>query len=291
MKRFDLYYKLMLDLQESFQQEDAICSQNTSDSSALTPNAECISAGATDRNRSQYVMLSDVRDVVAQSNPFTMARQVSPGKIIFSMEDSRVTLGACPFNSQWILELYGEDMLEDMADHRISCSGVTLGPLSLMLRYVHTMHILLGELLAQNDGSKVIRKGSDQGVHNCVVHGFCRIRNSNKDGILPFDPAKDAALLPNEESVVQTLGWVPWDGDLRDRIDARRVREARRVVLLLHQFDRHAELYQVVVGMYPWWEPTIGVAESKKRWAAKRKTRRKRQGKKKRKKRRGKRRS
>ena len=100
-------------------------------------------------------------------------------------------------------------------------------------------------------------------------------------------------MLPNEESVVQTLGWVPWDGDLRDRIDALgRVRGVSgRVVPLLHQFDRHAELYQVVVGMYPWWEPTIGVAESKKRWAAKRKTRRKRQGKKKRKKRRGKRRS
>jgi hypothetical protein len=266
LKRFELYYELMLELQEEASRHEAAAhrcarADNTTDS-LMT----CADAKLADSNRSPYVLLSDVRDVVVQSNPFAMARDVAPGKIVFSMEDSRVTLGACPFNSQWILELYGGEMLEDMADRHISCSGVTLGPLAPMLRYVRTMRKFTGRVLAKNDGTKAIRKGSDQGIHNCVVHGFCRDDDS-RDSDVVFDATRDAALLPNEASAVQTLGWVPWDIDLRRRIDGLgRVRDsAGRVVPLLHQFDRHAELYRVVLGMYPWWEPTVDAAEMERR--------------------------
>lgn len=298
LKRFDLYYDLMLELHEEASSRSATAARCTSSDTSAGSMISCPDAKLFGDNPSPYVLLSDVRDVIVQSNPFTVARERVPGKVVISLEDSRVTLGACPFNSQWILELYGEDVLEDMADRRISCSGVTLGPLAPMLRYVRTMRTLIGRIVEDNEGTKVIRKGSDQGIHNCVVHGFCHedsdeggdqarrvLQNDgtlgtddNQETSIRFDAKKDVAFLPNEASVVQTLGWVPWENDLRSRIDlfGRVLDNTGRVVPLLHQFDRHTELYKVVLGMYPWWEPTMDIAEAKRREASRRKKRRKR---------------
>ena len=281
LKRFELYYDLLQEFQTFFGNKcvtEANAGAETDPGLGMAGTTlTCADEDFVINSRAQpYILLSDVRDVVVQSNPFEMARDVAPGKIIFSMEDSRVTLGACPFNSQWILELYGEDMLEDMADHRISCSGVTLGPLAEMLRYVRTMRHFTKQVLENNARStKNIRKGSDQGIHNCVVHGFCRdktgdfVDSGDDVSLILFDPKRDAVLLPNEASPVQNLGWVPWDGNsnLRERIDGLgRVRDSTgRVIPLLHQFDRHTELYQIVLGMYPWWNPTTSIAEAQRR--------------------------
>src|SRR5262245_8089266 len=66
-------------------------------------------------DRYSHVMLSDLRDVVFQSDPF--ARPL-PAELVFAQE--RCVLGRSPVNRQWVLELYGQAITDNLRDCSVS---------------------------------------------------------------------------------------------------------------------------------------------------------------------------
>jgi hypothetical protein len=152
------------------------------------------------------VMLTDVRDVFFQADPFAFDLG---GELHCFLEDSAETLGTQPYNRKWLKAAFGADVLAELGGKPIACAGVTVGPLQLVLRYLEVMADFLLRLPHQG-------VGLDQAVHNYVLH----------KGLVP-----GARLIPNGAGIVSTLGIVP---------------EARVDELLgsavLHQYDRHPAL-------------------------------------------------
>ena len=197
--------------------------------------------------RDAWVTITDVRDVVVQDDPFARARALWPSKVVFGAEDARLTVGTCPFNAAWISYLFGQAGLDRMRDAPVSCSGVTIGAIDPLLKYLAAMSELAAQVVAQTGGYGNVRRGSDQGIHNCLVHGHC--------GTAPpktFDAETDGAFSPNSghRCVVHTMAWVPWS---EVRIDAfGRVRTAGGTFpAILHQFDRHIALKNMIDASYP----------------------------------------
>lgn len=152
------------------------------------------------------VMLTDVRDVVFQSDPFE--RDLGPGVHCF-LEDERQTLGSQRQNRDWLVQAYGERVAAELADCPISCSGVTIGNYDAVLEY---LRVLTDGLL----GLPRQFEGIDQAVHNYVL----------QRGLVP-----NAQLIANGEGPVLTLGIVPRD-EVGTSVSAA----------IVHQYDRHPAL-------------------------------------------------
>jgi len=156
--------------------------------------------------RYRNVLLTDVRDVVFQSDPFE--HDLGPGVHCF-LEDERQTLGSQRQNRDWLVTAYGEKVAAEFADRPISCSGVTIGSLDAVLDYLRVMTEGLLRLPRQFEGI-------DQAVHNYVLWR----------GLVP-----GARLVANGDGPVLTLGIVP-----RDEVGAS------VVAAIVHQYDRHPGL-------------------------------------------------
>jgi hypothetical protein len=157
------------------------------------------------------VVLSDVRDVVFQSDP---REGLQSGLHVFT-EDPSVRLGNCAYNRRWLANGYGEATARAMADEVIICSGVTVGDGDAVRRYLDDML----------DGFMQLRQvdtGTDQATHNVLVR-------SGRLAVASHD---------NDEGPVLTMGHVPDDALLWDR-DQRLVNAQGRPYSIVHQYDRH----------------------------------------------------
>jgi hypothetical protein len=168
------------------------------------------------------VMLTDVRDVIFQGNPFSGCCYDS--LYVFG-EDSSVKLSQCPHNSEWILNLYGNDILKKLGSETIICCGVTIGGYRNILHY---LDILCGEMA-------VIPPihGADTGAHNLLI----------RTGRIP-----DVVTSDNESGSVYTLHHVRPD---RIRTDSEGfiLNDSGRPAVI-HQYDRHPALVEIVKGKY-----------------------------------------
>lgn len=167
-------------------------------------------------NRYENVMLTDVRDVFFQRDPFDF--DVGEDAHFF-LEDERYTLASERYDRDWLLTAYGEDTLRELGDKPISCSGVTIARSAPMLGYLRVMTEQLLELPRQT-------AGIDQGVHNYVIH----------KGLVPR-----ARLVRNGEGAVFTVGLVP-PADVDAAID-----EGRLDANVFHQYQHHARLAGILL--------------------------------------------
>ncbi|WP_036477620.1 hypothetical protein [Myxosarcina sp. GI1] len=103
------------------------------------------------------VMLTDVRDVLFQKDPFDF----SFNGLCFFLEDK--TIVDCKINSQWLINAYGQETLNKISKNKISCSGTTIGTYSAIMNYLEKM---IDQLVKVNDRSV----GIDQGIHNYILH-------------------------------------------------------------------------------------------------------------------------
>jgi hypothetical protein len=164
--------------------------------------------------RYRNVLLTDVRDVLFLGDPFDF----DIGDSVWSFqEDGRLTIGRQTNNRGWLMGAYGEKALDELADRPIVCSGVTIGAAPAVLGYLTVMVDELARLPRQF-------AGIDQGVHNYVLHM----------GLVPR-----ARLVPNGSGVL-TMG-------LMDPAEAGIVLQERaRNVRIVHQYDRHPALAELV---------------------------------------------
>ena len=169
------------------------------------------------RHRDKYarVMLSDVRDVVFQRDPFDFEFEEG---LCFFMEDDREPMKNCPYNSTWLRTGYGEDALREVGEEIASCSGTTIGSTGAVMHYLELMvdHMLRLESHPA---------GMDQGVHNYLLY---------KNEI------KNVKLFPNRLGPVFTMGKTV---DLLTQFNAEGLvlNKDGTVAHVLHQYDRHVE--------------------------------------------------
>lgn len=156
----------------------------------------------------ELVMISDLRDVVLQSDPFDGLSGIE-----VYLEDEATSFAHPGFNATWVEELFGPDTLRSMRGTLASCSGVTIGERQPMLDYLAAM---AGEV-----AKHVIPLGPrDQAIHNYLLF----------TGALPF-----AERVANGEGRVVTLG-------LNDEVhvsdDGTVLNPDGTMPSVVHQYDR-----------------------------------------------------
>lgn len=156
------------------------------------------------------IMLSDLRDVYFQRDPFDFDMQ--RGLCVFL---ENITIGCCPYNSSWISVLFNRDTAESMRDCQVSCSGITIGSTACILDYLSIMRKYL------LPPRQIV--GYDQGVHNYILY----------KGLL-----KDTHLYINDFGPVLTMGYLKSWNKTEDGLIAD---YKGNPVNVLHQYDRHPE--------------------------------------------------
>ena len=166
----------------------------------------------------ENVLLTDVRDVVFQKDPFDPA---IGGRLHVAMENKNIPIGECYYTRSWLLAGYGPPVLERLHESELSCAGTTLGPAPLIIRY---LELMLAQVVAMKDAYDC----ADQAAHNLLLH----------DGSL-----EPVTRLYNFEGPILTVGTEP-AYRLDDR--GRLLNRDGSVIALVHQYDRHAELARLV---------------------------------------------
>jgi hypothetical protein len=170
------------------------------------------------------VLLSDLRDVVFQSNPFDLIQDEG---IMFGLEDDRLTIGSQWANSVWLERVGGPAIRDELAAKRISCVGVVLGSGTVIATYLHR----LVEALTR-PGIDIARfHGADTGAHNMVVYRGAltnvRFADFSSGGILNMHGLR-----------TECIRWTP-DGLLCDA--------NQKPFAVIHQYDRHPEVHARLV--------------------------------------------
>jgi hypothetical protein len=167
-----------------------------------------------------FVLLSDVRDVVFQDDPFVGVK----GGLLVSVENFDLTINSEDFNRGWILDAYGQDMLDRIGGCYISCSGVTLGDVKSVKVYVDKM---LGEICSQ-PFKKMRSRIYDQAFHNKLLH--C----GELESVVPCFSL---------QSNIATLGCMDI-GQISMSNDGKVLNRDGTVIPIVHQYDRHQVLVE-----------------------------------------------
>jgi hypothetical protein len=172
-------------------------------------------------NQFDQILLTDVTDVVFQGNPFEPL--LSAGLHIFQ-EDERYTCGTDDHNSSWLKANYGAEILKQMKDAPIYCSGTIMGHQSDVLHF-------LTLLLQERSPQKFIELGGredDQGPFNYLIY------NRKMD----FRPHKNAdivaTLILTDDSAIKINGSMVEVNGLLPKILHQYVKKP----FLLDHFDR-----------------------------------------------------
>lgn len=171
---------------------------------------------AAEGDRYAAVMLTDVRDVFFQGNPFSVP---FPQEVCFVAED--IKIGGNEVNARWIEDIAGATVLRELGSCQVSCAGTTLGTPAGIRTYVSTMC----QQIAVMEFDR--RRVYDQAIHNYVLW---KLRP-------PW-----AALDPDDR-IVNTVGCTSAE---RIRIDGGSVYVDEKFSPVIHQWDRHAKLVQHV---------------------------------------------
>ena len=168
------------------------------------------------------VLISDVRDVIFQRDPFDFDLG---DEVCCFLEDERDRIRDCRYNTNWLKLGFGPGAVEEVGDNLVSCSGVTLGSYRAMMHYLEVMNEHLLRLKSHPNGM-------DQGVHNYVLYKR---------------RLKDVRLFANGRGPVLTMGKTT---DLPTRFDeqGRVLNDDDTVPGVLHQYDRHVELGRLALG-------------------------------------------
>lgn len=127
------------------------------------------------RKKYSKVLLIDVRDSYFQSDPFKIIPDgVVNAFYVFKGVES-VSIGACGWNGGWVRDCFGENILTEMGNNNIICSGVSIGTMDAVYEYLKSMEDILlntkkSQLSIDSKFPFCERNGVDQGVHNVLVY-------------------------------------------------------------------------------------------------------------------------
>ena len=166
------------------------------------------------------ILLSDVRDVVFQADPFAPP----PAGLEFVIEAEPRTLAQHGANLRWISTLAGAGVARSVAGAPCVCSGTILGPREDVLRLIRQMMLLM----AVPRSAVPAAFGADQAAVNLIAH---------------WGLVGGAAVLPNHGRVA-TIGMTEPE---RLAVDgAGVIRTDGGASAIVHQYDRHPALRAAV---------------------------------------------
>jgi hypothetical protein len=180
------------------------------------------------RGRYDQVMMSDVRDVVFQGNPFD---GVASPQCHFYLESASRTIGVDPTNARWVRGCFTAAEADALDKCRISCSGITIGGTDAVIAYLERM-------VARVDAMPMriyreIGHGYDQAIHNYLVH---------------LDPAIGGVVEENNGHIA-TMALEP-RASYRLDPDGRIRAPDGRLFPICHQYDRFPDIREVVEARY-----------------------------------------
>lgn len=170
------------------------------------------------------VLLTDVRDVVFQGDPFA---EPPEGRVQFFLETER-TIGSCPINGDWMTRAYGPVVAREMANRPVSCAGTVMGSPDGLLEYLAHM---VRDILAVPTHHRF--SGVDQAIHNRILalghlEGTVAVPNGRTVMTVPSESPTGMRLLP--------------DGRIAD--------QAGRCSAVVHQYDRDPVINKAVTARY-----------------------------------------
>jgi hypothetical protein len=169
------------------------------------------------------ILLTDVSDVIFQGDPFSISAQAP---LVGVLEDASMTIGSCPWNSDWVRTHFGTKMLNRLADRRISCIGTILGDRAGLLDYLTQFCLLAGSLPVNGI------YGLDTAIHNVLIH---------------HRTITGAAVLENGWPIA-TVQHMPESSI--DVADEKIVLGDGRCPLIVHQYNRRARMIDMVNRRY-----------------------------------------
>lgn len=213
-----------------------------------------IEAFATEKD---HILVSDVRDVFFQADPFSSIPFGSENFIstntkllLFSegLNDilaGNATLRNTRGNFRWLRNIYGVKKANILGGNPVLCSGTTIGTKSGMLYYTRAMLYEGYSCLKRNphkfDGKRghVCSGGADQGFHNFLFWNNLLL---------------GAELVQNAAGPVYTVGifrgkpvrYADFDRDQAGRVISPPKRGSSLPVPVIHQWDRHQDLLNYV---------------------------------------------
>ena len=171
------------------------------------------------------VLLTDSRDVVLQTNPFTtMNKGLFTGQEVNRLCDS-------PINAQWLRSTYGEAGFDRLKDLPVLCSGVTLGGYRSVLDYLDKFCAEIGRYAVAK--RTVLIPIWDQAYHNMILRDYTPSQ---------FNPMPWYSQLATVGEVPSELLEVQPDG---------RISVNGAVPAILHQYDRHSAAVECISKQYP----------------------------------------
>ena len=177
-----------------------------------------------DSHNYKYVMLSDIRDVILQGNPF---QAVQTAGLHTGLEG--VTVASNYSNSTWIKDAYGLKVYEQLSDQISVCSGVSIGTRTDVIAYLKAFC---------NESSEVMRaKGTanlpvwDQAFHikMLLLDNYPHVKVPVNGFISTLGVFENDRVSINDQSEVLVDGVKP---------------------LVVHQYDRHPELSEMILKHY-----------------------------------------
>lgn len=170
------------------------------------------------------ILLSDVRDVVFQGDPFAQATE---GRVLFFLESGR-TIGDCPINSDWVQRAYGAAILEELSRRPISCAGTVIGSPDGLLEYLAHMLRHIVAVVPEHRFS-----GVDQAIHNFI---------------LAKELVSGSSAIPNGRAVMTVPTTDPTG--LRMLSDGRIANPDGSISEIVHQYDRDSAVTAAILARY-----------------------------------------
>ncbi len=170
----------------------------------------------------QNVMLTDIRDVIFQKDPFAgLTDQV----INVFLEDPIQTFRISELNYGWSAAANSKEVTDTFLDNVVSCAGVTIGETGQVLQYLQYLKTKL-------EFRDELPWAFDQGAHNGFVHHL------KPSGMRVFK---------NEDGFVATLGaYQPYELNTKGEV----VNSTGKVYAVVHQYDRSGKLFTAVKQKY-----------------------------------------
>ncbi len=163
-----------------------------------------------------YLMLTDARDVVLQSDPFQGC-----GNQLITGEEGE-TIAQSPMNRDWLAKAYSNSLALELSPYQALCAGVTIGSKAQMLAYLDCF--CDSTLAIMRRQGTALLPNWDQGIHN-------KILRIDRPVALLCSPA---------DGLISTVGLV---GSDRIQLDCEgQVVVDGTVPAVLHQYDRHPAL-------------------------------------------------
>lgn len=166
-------------------------------------------------NPKSKILLTDVRDVIFQRNPFDF----NFNNLCSFIEDTHITIKASPFNSLRIQRHFGSVTLEKIGNNYPLCSGITFGHFSSIMDYLKKMIYLFPTVDTVG--------GGDQGLHNYLIYS---------------GEIKNLKLFDHENGPVFTFG-TKIINSIHINKEGFIIKSNGDVYNIIHQYDRHPELF------------------------------------------------